>query len=93
MTLSSKELIIAREAATVILEELGLDAYLFEVEPQDAHYELKVECACETDGGWASISLTVPRDKLLKGFDDQDIKRQLFEYWAKKLASCKKSET
>ena len=90
MTLSSTELIKAREAASVLLEELGLDAYLFEVEPQNEHYELKIECACESNGGWATVSLTVPKDKMLQGFDDAAIKRQLYAYWAKKLASCKK---
>lgn len=92
MTVTTEELVMAREAAKAILEELGLDAYLFEVEPQDAHYELKVECACETDGGWVSITLTVPKEKMLTGFDDLKVKHQLFEYWSKKLAACKRKE-
>ena len=92
MILTTEELVIAREAANAILEELGLDAYLFEVEPQNAHYELKVECACEIDGGWVSTTLTVPKEKMLAGFDDMKIKHQLFEFWSKKLAPCKRKE-
>lgn len=92
MTLSVEELVIVREAANAILEELELDAYLFEVEPQNSHYELLVECACETNGGWASLSLTVPKDMMLAGFDDANIKRQLFEYWNKKLSACKRKK-
>ena len=93
MTVTTEELVMAREAANAILDELGLDAYIFEVEPKNAHYELKVECACDIDGGWASISLTVPKEKMLTGFDDLKIKRQLFEYWDKKLAACKRKKS
>lgn len=90
MTLSAKELVIVRESASAILEELELDAYLFEVEPKDSHYELLVECACEIDGGWASMSLMLPKEKVLAGFDDLEVRRQLFEYWNKKLSACKR---
>ena len=65
MTLSVEELVIAREAANAFLEELDLDAYIFEIEPKNTHYELRVECACETDGGWASVSLTLPKAMML----------------------------
>jgi hypothetical protein len=92
MTLSTEELISAREAASAILDELRLDAYIFEVEPQKAHYEIKVECACETDGGWASITLTVPQEQMLSGFNDTKLKQKLFQYWNKKLAPCKRKQ-
>jgi hypothetical protein len=90
MTITTEELVGAREAANAILEELAVDAYLFEVEPKDEHYELKVDCACEIDGGWASITLNIPKEKMLTGFDDLKLKRQLFEYWDKKLSACKR---
>ena len=90
MTISTIELVKSRETANAILEELRLDAYIFEVEPKDEHCELKVECASEIDGGWAVITLTVPTQKMLTGFDDLPTKHQLFEYWEKKLAVCKK---
>lgn len=92
MTLSAEELILAREAANVILEELELDAYLFEVEAEDAHYHLIIECACQTNGGWADITLTMPKDQLLAGFSDAKLKQQLFAYWNKKLAACKRKQ-
>ncbi len=94
MKFTTEELVKAREAANAILEELGLDAYIFGVEPHDdGHYALKVECACETDGGWASITLTVPKKKMLTGFDDPTVKSHLFEYWNKKLAACKRKQS
>lgn len=90
MTISVEELVSIRDAANGILEAFKLDSYLFEVEPQNSHYELLVECACETDGGWASVTLTLPKDMLLAGFDDANVKRKLFEYWNKKLSACKR---
>jgi hypothetical protein len=92
MTLSTEELVNVRESANAILEELELDAYLFEVEPQDTHYELLVECACEINGGWTTVSLTLPKEKMLMGFDDAEVRRQLFEYWDKELSACKRKE-
>lgn len=92
MSISANELVTAREAATVILDGLGLDAYLFELEPHDDYYELKVECACEINGGWTELTFMVPKDKVLDGFDDMAIRRQLSEYLGKKLATCKRKK-
>jgi hypothetical protein len=83
----------ARETANSILEELLLDAYLFEIEPQDDNWELKIECACETDGSWMSFTIRVPKKYLMDGFDDDLVKSRLFEYWKKKLAQCKVQQT
>lgn len=93
MSLSIEELITVREAANAILEELELDAYLFEVEPRDAHYEIQLECASAIDGGWMSISLMLPKEKMLTGFKDEELRHQLFAYWDKKLSACKRRTT
>lgn len=92
MTLTAEELVEAREAANTILEELKLDAYLFEVEPQNAHYLLNVECACEKDGGWIATTLTIPKEQMISGFTNLEVRHQLFEYWNKKLAACKRQK-
>lgn len=55
MTLSIAELARAREATTELLDELGLDAYLFEVEPRDGQWQLKVDCAIAAEGAWESL--------------------------------------
>ena len=89
MTLSTSDLVKARETANSILEELRLDAFLFEVEPKNETWELNIECACESDGAWETFTLQVPRQMLLDGFDDNKVKQRLFEYWKKKLAACK----
>ena len=89
MSLSITELAKARESVSKILEELQLDAYLYEVEPRDDTWELKIECACEVDGGWETIILQVPKRMLLDSFDDETAKQHLFEFWQKKFANCK----
>ena len=89
MPLSTMELVKAREAAKTILEEIILDAYIFEVEPHDDHWDITIECACAIDGSWKTVSLQVPKQYLLDGFDDTIVKQRLFEYWKKKLDLCK----
>lgn len=87
MPLSSAELIQAREAAAELLEELGLDAYLFEIEPRDGQWELRVECAIEE--GWETVVLPVPKALLLTGRDDAAARQQLLTDWRERLAACK----
>jgi len=89
MTLSTIELAKARDAANTILEQLHLDAYIFEVEPRDDDWELTIECATEIDGAWETIKLQVPKGILLAGVDDESVRYQLVEYCKKKLAGCK----
>lgn len=57
MMLSGKELTQAKETVAALLEALGLSAYLFEVEPREGHWEVRVECAL--DSGWQSATFAV----------------------------------
>lgn len=90
MTLSTIDLAKARETANAILEDMRLDAYIFEVEPHNESWKLKIECACEIDGGWKRITLQVPKKLLLQSFVDDNVKKDLFNYWEKQLVDCKK---
>jgi hypothetical protein len=89
MSLTTVEIAKARDVAGKILDELLLDAYLFELEPRDDVWELTVECACDIDGGWESVTLQIPRKMLLDSFENETAKERLFEYWKKMLADCK----
>jgi len=89
MSLSTVEIAQARDTANKILDELRLDAYIFELEPRDDVWELTIECACDIDGGWESIMLQIPKKMLLDSFDNETAKQRLFEYWKKMLADCK----
>ena len=42
MPLSTMELAEARQAVADLLEQAGLDAYLFEVEPRQTQWELRL---------------------------------------------------
>lgn len=88
--LSIQELAKARINASAILEELQLDAYIYEVEPHDsADWEIKIECASDINGGWEMITLKVPKDMLLDSDHEHTAKASLYAYWKKKLNRCK----
>ena len=89
MPISTSDLAKARETARAILEELRLEAYLFEVEPKNDVWEIKIECVCEIDGGWEMLTLKVPKQMLLDRHEDISAEYNLMDYWRTKLAGCK----
>ena len=89
MPLSTAEFANARETVTRILEELRLDAYLFEVEPSEEELEIKIECAVKE--GWETVKLPVAKGLLLRSFDDPDAHRKLVDEWRNALSDCRKS--
>lgn len=86
MSLSIAELAQAREVVTRILDELQLDAYLFEVEPLEGQWEIKVECAVAE--GWETVRLTATREILLRGSDDAVAHGVLLDNWRDALSAC-----
>jgi hypothetical protein len=86
MPLSTMELAEARQAVAELLEQAGLDAFLFEVEPREDHWELRLECA--VPDGWQSLVLSVDRDSLLASRNDDEARRRLIESWQEQWA-CK----
>lgn len=93
MSISTVELAKARDTANAILDALQLDAYIYEVEPRNADWELKIECACDIDGGWEIVTFKVPKSMLLDSYESEVVRQSLFAYWKKKLRSCKLKET
>ena len=89
MAVSGDELRRAREAAEDLLEEMGLAAYLYEVEPAPDHWLVRVECAV-TDGGWQSAELPVAKDQLLAAGRNARIRESLLEDWGGELAECRR---
>ena len=83
MQLSQKELIAARDTVQALLEQLGLTAYLFEVEPRVDHWEVRVECA--PDSGWQSSVLNVDENWLDACRTDATARDQLLDEWRKHL--------
>lgn len=87
MALSTIDFVKARDTVAQLLEELALEAYLFEVEPRNSHWEVKVECAIEE--GWETVTLSIPKEVLLASADDKVIRKQVLEEWRARLAACK----
>ena len=87
MALSGEELDRARAVAESLLEALGIEAYLFEVEPE-THWVVRVECAVAE--GWQTHRLTVPGERLLAALDDADVREALGNEWREVLAECRR---
>lgn len=84
---SARDLLRAKEAAEALLDELGIDAYLFEVEPRNGPWLLKVDCAIED--GWQSTAVPFDKDDLLASRRKAGIRTSLLDSWRSKLAACK----
>jgi hypothetical protein len=89
MTLSIIELAKVRDTTAALLDQLRLDAYLFEIEPRDEQWELKVDCVVAADGSWESVAFLVPKEMLLLSRDDAATRRRMLAEWRGRLAACK----
>jgi hypothetical protein len=89
MPLSTVELAEAKEAATALLDDLGLTAYLFEVEPRAERWEVRVECAL--DSGWQTVDFDVASERLLACRRNAAVHAALLDEWRERLAACKKN--
>lgn len=86
MQVTTAELVLARQAASALLDALGLDAYLFEVEPQDGPWEMRIECPVRE--GWQALQFAVDKDRLLASQTDDRARDELMAEWRQRLASC-----
>lgn len=86
--ITTRDLARTKEAVTALLEQLGLSAYLFEVEPRNdgAPWEIRIDC--EAAGGWQSLSLTIDADRLLRSVIDEPVRAEMLNEWRNALAGC-----
>jgi hypothetical protein len=89
MAMTSSDLIQARLLISDILDALEIDAYLFEIEPRDGQWELKVECAVEE--GWGSYRVALDEAELHAGFSGEAARKELQEQCRKSLSACRKT--
>lgn len=87
MNISTRELIEAKEAAADVLERLGLEAYVFEVEPRAGLWEVRVDCG--HGGGWQSVTLAVDVGRLLASRENAAVRARLLDEWSGPLAACR----
>lgn len=83
MNISTRALTQAKEATAGLLEQLGLEAYLFEVEPRDGPWEVHVDCALRD--GWQSLTLPVDVTRLLDTRSNEALRLQVLQDWRARL--------
>ncbi|MDH5185188.1 MAG: hypothetical protein OEX12_15000 [Gammaproteobacteria bacterium] len=79
-------LTMQREYIRGLLDGLGLETYLFELETSAAGWEMKLECAIE--GGWKNITMMPDADLLDAGNADEKGKQRLIDALDKRLECC-----
>ena len=75
VALTTDELIAAKEAVARLLDELRLAAYLFEVEPCEGDWEVRIEC--ELEDGWRITHLGIPKDQILASAHEPRVRASL----------------
>ena len=88
MPLSTVELAEARDIAQSLLDELGLRAYLFEIEPRGQDWELRIDCAL--NGEWQSTRLQVTSRALQDSRADAAARQALVAQWRPHLEHCRR---
>ena len=86
MSESIAELSQIRENIMRTLDELRLDAYLYEIEPREGEWELKVECAVEE--GWETVRIPVEKELLLRASEDSTAHQLLLDKLSEALSAC-----
>ncbi len=79
----------ARAAVGILLEQLGLDAYLFGVEPANGIWEIHLEY--EDEAGWTTRVLQVDSATLVASFSEPDARSKLLHSWSLALKSAKRA--
>lgn len=80
----------ATEATRQLLDKLLLDAYLFEVEPREGVWSVKIEYAT-SEGAWQTLTLAAPPDLLLASLWHEDAHRELLRQWSERLSNGKRA--
>jgi hypothetical protein len=88
MSISSADIAKGREIVGRLLDALGIEAYLYELEPGDGVWELRVECAVPE--GWKRCSWEVPAAELLASHGDPVLRERLLQHWSEQLGACKR---
>jgi hypothetical protein len=77
----------ATAAVGTLLEELGLSAHLYAVEPKAGRWAVIIECA--TESGWQRAELQAGPELLAAIHGDAEARAALLAEWRTHLAACK----
>jgi len=87
MDASAVEIREGRAAVELILDELGLRAFVFTLEPKEGGWELHLDCS--TEEGWQSIALPADIGALRASLGDPGTRERLREDWRARLRACR----
>ncbi len=82
------DLVMARELLAAVLDQLELDAYLFDVEPGEQGWIVRVECP--TSSGWELVELSLSHDELRRASGESRVLEQLRKDLSGRLTDCKR---
>ena len=75
----AKDMRSARVAVERVLDEIGVDDYVYKVEPKESGWSVHVECAVED--GWKEVDVPVDPDELRASVHDLRIRSRLRKAW------------
>lgn len=81
------DLVQARDAVDALLEDLGIAAHLYTVEPREGRWAVIVECA--TESGWQRAELQAGPELLAAIRGDAAGRAALLAEWRTHLTVCK----
>jgi hypothetical protein len=88
--ISESDLALARVAVSSLMEELGVAAHLYAVEPREGLWAVIVECA--TDSGWQRAELQAGPELLAAIHGEPQARAVLLDQWRPHLGACKRGE-
>ena len=75
----------ARDAVEILLDEIGITNYLYDVEPREGQWDIYVECAI--NDGWGNFQLSVAEEYIVRAKDDAIIHDFLKDEWKDALTA------
>lgn len=84
--ITTRDLAQAKDAVSLVLEELGLSNYVFEVEPRSGPWEVRIDCAA--GGVWQSLTLLVEAAELIEVVENSTARNKLLARWRETLGAC-----
>lgn len=83
---SEADLAPAKAAVGTLLENLGLTAHLYAVEPREGRWAVVIECA--TGSGWQRVELRAGAELLDAIRGDRAARQALLDQWRAHLDDC-----
>ena len=87
--ISESDLAQARVAVGALMEELGVIAHLYAVEPREGMWAVIVECA--TESGWQRAELRAGPELLAAIRGAPEARAILLDEWRPHLTACKRA--